>query len=274
MADTATIYQTRSGPMMALDTDVYVGRAIALYGEYCPTEWALLRQLIRPGSNVIEVGANMGTHSVAMARACDPGVFLAFEPQPRLFQILAGNLALNNIANALVYPEGCGDAEGEAIVPWVDYERQGNFGGVALGDAEDGAAPAPEHRGIPVRIRTIDSLGLAECRLIKIDVEGFEPRVIRGAAETIRRCRPILYVENDRAAQQQEVIDLIAAHDYRLYWHVPRLFSPDNFRGETRNIYGHTASLNMLCLPREQGDGVAGQTEIDPANWTSPIALG
>jgi len=264
MADSVKLYQTRSGPMMALSTDQYVGRALEVYGEYCPAEWTLLRQLIKPGMNVVEVGANMGTHSVDMARACAPGTFLAFEPQPRLFQILCGNLALNNVTNALVYPEGCGDEEGEIGIARVDYDVEGNFGGFAL----------DRHQGdIPVRIRTIDSLRLARCGLIKIDVEGFEPKVIRGAAETIRRCRPILYVENDRADQQQEVIDLVAGLGYRMYWHTPSLFSPNNFRGETRNIYGPTFSVNMLCLPREGGDAVDGQQEIDPANWTCPVRL-
>lgn len=248
---------------MVLANDFYVGFAVETYGEYCPAEWAALRQLIRPGMNVIEVGANMGTHSVDMARACAPGTFYAFEPQPRLFQIMAGNLALNNIDNALAYPDGCGDAEGEASLPRIDYDQNGNFGAISLRDGGE---------GVRVRIRTIDNLELAACGLIKIDVEGFEPRVLRGAAETIRRCRPALYVENDRAAQQQEVIDLIAAHDYRLYWHTPRLFSPDNFRGETRNIYGGIVSVNMIGLPRERAVTVD-LAEIDPANWTCPVQL-
>lgn len=249
--------------MMVLTNDFYVGFAIETYGEYCPAEWAALRQLIRPGMNVIEVGANMGTHSVDMARACAPGTFYAFEPQPRLFQIMAGNLALNNVDNALAYPDGCGEAEGKAFLPRIDYDQNGNFGAVSLGESGE---------GFRVRIRTIDSLELATCGLIKIDVEGFEPRVLRGAAETIRRCRPSLYVENDRAAQQQEVIDLIAAQDYRLYWHMPRLFSPDNFRGETRNIYGGVVSVNMIGLPRER-EVTVDLAEIDPANWTCPVQL-
>ena len=252
--------------MMVLETDIYIGRAIAAYGEYCPAEWAALKQFIKPGMTVIEVGANMGSHSVDMARACAPGIFYAFEPQPRLFQILAGNLALNNIANALAYPEGCGEAEGEAIVPWANYEENGNFGGISL-------KPSGDDKGVRVRIRTIDSLGLRQCGLIKIDFEGFEPAVLRGAAETIGRCRPALYVENDRAAQQQEVIDLIAGYDYRMFWHLPRLFSPDNFRGETRNIYGDLVSLNMVCLPRERGAEVRGLQEIDPTGWTCPVKL-
>lgn len=58
--------------------------------------------------------------------------FYAFEPQPRLFQILCANLALNDIDNAFAYPEGCGEAEGEAVVPLVDYAQQGNSGGLSL----------------------------------------------------------------------------------------------------------------------------------------------
>src|SRR4029453_1000711 len=111
---------------------------------------------------VVEVGANMGTHSVDMARACAPGPFYAFEPQPRIFQVLCANLALNDVGNAFAYPEGCGEAEGSAIVPLVDYGQTGNFGGLSL--QPDGTA------GVKVRIRTLDSLELAACGLVKIDV--------------------------------------------------------------------------------------------------------
>jgi len=262
---TVLTYKTRSGPMLALRTDVYMTRALALYGEYCPAEWRLLRQLIRPGMTVVEVGANMGTHSVDIARACAPGPFYAFEPQPRIFQILCANLALNDIGNAFAYPEGCGETEGEAVVPPLDYGRVGNFGGVSL--QPQSAA------GTKVRIRPLDSLELASCGLIKIDVEGFEPQVLRGARQTIARCRPLLYVENDRASQQQEVISLVAEMGYRLFWHLPPLFSPDNFNGVQENIFPGVVSINMFCIPNERDAKVDGFEAIDPANWTSPIRL-
>ena len=65
----------------------------------------------------------------------------------------------------------------------------------------------------------------------------------------------------------------IAALEYRLYWHTPRLFSPANFRGEAQDIFGDIRSLNMLCVPRERAGTVDGLTEIDPAVWTCPVAL-
>lgn len=258
-------YQTRSGPMVALRTDYYMTKALELYGEYCPDEWRALAQLIRPGMTVVEVGANMGTHSVDMARACAPGPFYAFEPQPRIFQVLCANLALNDIGNAFAYPEGCGETEGVAVVPLMDYGREGNFGGMSL--QADGAV------GVKVRIRPLDSLELPACGLIKIDVEGFETQVLRGARQTIARCRPLLYVENDREAQQQELISLISEMGYRLYWHTPRLFSPQNFNGVQENIFPGIVSVNMLCIPSERKTVVEGLQAIDPSNWTSPVQV-
>jgi FkbM family methyltransferase len=185
------------------------------------------------------------------------------EPQPRIFQILCANLALNDIGNALAYPEGCGEAEGWAIVPQVDYGARGNFGGLAL--------RPPGEAGVKVRIRPLDSLALPACGLLKIDVEGFEPQVLRGARETIGRCRPIIYIENDRKAQQQEIISLIAELGYDLYWHVAGLFSPDNFNGVEENVFGGIGSINMLCTPSERGMRVAQMERIDPADWRSPL---
>jgi FkbM family methyltransferase len=257
-------YQTRTGPMLALASDQYITQALALYGEYAPDEGRMLRQMIRPGMTVVEIGANMGSHSVDMARACAPGPFYAFEPQQLLFQILCGNLVLNNVTNAIAYPDACGAAEGEAIVPQVCYGEAGNFGGISL---------RSKGIGRKVRVRPLDALDLPACDVIKIDVEGFEPAVLRGAAETIRRCRPVLYVENDRVEQQQEVISLIAALGYSLYWHVPPLFSPLNYRANPDNIWPGVVSVNMLCLPTETTLVVAGATPIDPSNWTCPVSL-
>ena len=258
-------FETRSGPMLALRTDHYMARSFEAYGEYGPQEWRMLKQLIRPGMTVVEVGANIGAHSVDIARTCAPGTFYAFEPQPRLFQILCANLALNEITNALAFPEGCGEVEGEAVVPPVNYSKDGNFGGLSL--------TTTEQAGVKVRVRPIDSLDLTSCGLLKIDVEGFEPRVLRGSRETIRRCRPVIYIENDRSGQQQEIISLIAELGYRMYWHTPRLFDPENFKGGGEDIFGNVVSVNMLCIPEERGTHVQGLELIDPSNWSSPIRL-
>jgi FkbM family methyltransferase len=249
--------------MLALAGDVYITRSLMVYGEYCPAEARVLAQVAKPGMTVIEAGANIGSHSVALARRCAPGTLYVFEPQQRLFQILCANLALNDIGNATALPEACGAEAGWASLPPVDYGGPGNFGGVSL-EAEAG----PARR---VRVTTIDSLELEACGLIKVDVEGWEAEVLQGAAATIARCRPILYVENDRRDRQGALIDLIDGMGYRQYWHTPPLFAPDNFNGVPQNIFGPVVSCNMLCIPRERPEAVEGMAEIDPKNWASPL---
>ena len=97
-------------------------------------------------------------------------------------------------------------------------------------------------------------MGLSACGLIKADVEGFEAEALRGAADTIARCRPMLYVENDRPENRDALIKLIAGMGYRLYWHLPPLARRNNFNGYADNIFGDRAmiSVNMLCVPAER----------------------
>src|SRR3569623_1512026 len=141
-------YQTRHGPMLAFTGDQYMTPTLEKQGEYAPEDWALLEQLVRPRMTVVEIGANIGVHSIRLARRCAPGPIYLFEPQPRVFQVLCANLALNEIGNALAYPEACGEAEGEAVVPLLDYDAPANFGGVSLQPAEA--------RGVRVRVIALD----------------------------------------------------------------------------------------------------------------------
>lgn len=256
--------ETRHGPMLVLAGDFYVGRSLELYGEFSEREQELLAQLVKPGSVVVEVGANIGAHTVPLARTCAPGPLYAFEPQQRVFQLLCANLALNGVTNVIAAPEACGEAEGYALIPRIDYGRPQNFGSVALLEPE---SQLPAFR---VRLSPIDSLKLARCRLIKVDAEGAEPAILRGARETIGRCRPILYVENSVAENQQEVISLIHQFGYRQWWHTPPLYTPDNWAGNPENVFGQVVSVNILAIPNEVAGGPDAPS-IDPDNWTSPV---
>lgn len=249
--------QTRHGPMIAFAGDLYITRPLEADGAYAPEEWETLAQLVKPGMTVVEVGANIGVHTVPLAKACAPGTLYAFEPQQRVFQVMCANLVLNDVGNVIARPEACGEAEGEAIVPRLDYDAAQNFGGVSLRPLDQ--------PGDRVRIVAIDQLRLAGCGLIKIDAEGFEPLVLKGAAQTIARCRPVIYTENDRPAQQQEVISLLDAMGYHLYWHTPAIGDPAIFDGM------RIASINMLCVPKERSTVVKGSPPIDPTEWVCPI---
>jgi dTDP-4-amino-4,6-dideoxygalactose transaminase len=84
---------------------------------------------------------------------------------------------------------------------------------------------------------------------MKIDVEGMELEVLKGADATIRQHMPVVFVENDRKEKSADLIQHIHKLGYQLYWFTPPLYNPDNFYHNEENIYGNTITRNMLCLP-------------------------
>ncbi len=250
--------QCRHGPMLYNALDIYVGRSFDLYGEFSHGEADVFDQVLRPGMVALDVGANIGAHTIVMARAVGPkGVIIAFEPQRVVFQMLCANMALNVLENVRTFHAAAGAEAGEIVVPNINYAASGNFGGVSLGQYENGES---------VGVRTLDSLSLSQCQFIKIDAEGMENEVLKGAGETLSRFRPVLYVENDRREHSSELIERLFSADYRLYWHRPPLFNPDNFFANSENVFENLVSGNMLCLPKENTTSVAGLPEITSSN--------
>jgi FkbM family methyltransferase len=230
------------GAMIYNIHDRFIGRALDKYGEISRGEVMFLRQLIGPGMTVVDVGANIGVLTVPFARLVSPsGKVIAFEPQRIIYQMLCGNLALNALDNVVAYNMAVGRVAGTIAVPPVDYTQAGNFGGVSVSAAAVGET---------VPLTTIDSLAVPRCDFMKIDVEGMELDVLEGARNTLQRFRPRLYVENDRAEKSPALIEHLLALDYQLYWHLPWLYSPDNFFRDQENIFAGIVSDNMVCVPR------------------------
>ena len=240
----------RHGAFLYNVNDVYIGRSLDLYGEFSEGEAALFRQILKPGMVACDVGANIGCHTVFMVQAVGPGgLVCAFEAQRQVFQTLCANVALNGLGNVRIWQAAAGAAAGEITVPAQRYDEAGNFGGVTLGGGTQGEM---------VPVMALDSLPFGSCHFIKIDVEGMEAEVLAGAHETIARFRPVLYVENDRREKSAALIDALRGLDYRLYWHLPPLYNPDNFFANGDNVFGNILSRNMLCLPKESRRQVEG----------------
>ena len=235
----------RHGVFLVNPFDIYVGRAIALYGEYGEHEVQLFSQFVRSGDTVIEVGANIGAQTVPLAKQVGPtGSIYAFEPQPVIFQNLCANISLNSLLNVHTYPLAAGSAAGKAVLPVVDYTKPGNFGGIELVGQGQGSCVSV--------VRLDDEFDEhAKVRLLKIDVEGWELSVLKGASGLIARNRPLLYLENDRIDNSQLLIEYIKALNYRIWWHVPYLYNAENFFSNSHNEYPDIASINMLAIPVE-----------------------
>lgn len=262
----ARLASCRHGPMVYNPNDVYVGRSLDLYGEYSEAEAAVLRFLLRPGDIAVEAGANIGSLTVPMAAAVGKdGWILAFEPQRMCFQMLCANAVLGGHSCIETHYAAVGARPGRLAVPQLDPTRPNNFGGVSLAS---GAGPAAGTLEVPVV--TIDSFALDRCRLIKADVEGMEIDVLDGARETIARCRPLLYLENDRRDRSPGLIRYVRGLGYRLWWHNPVYFNPSNFRRATENVFPGEGAFNVLCAPREMDFAVSAPEIISDDSW--PVA--
>jgi FkbM family methyltransferase len=254
----------RYGQMVYNINDTYIGPSLDLYGEFSEGEVELFRQMVKPGNVVIEVGANIGAHTVFFARQVSPGgMVLAFEPQRVIHQTLCANMALNSIPNVFCIQAAVGAAHGALKVPPIDYTRETNFGGVSLGTYQVGET---------VPVVPLDSYNLPGCDLIKVDVEGMEEDVLRGAVKIIERFRPVLYVENDREDKSAGLVRFIDSLGYKMYWHKPLYFNPDNFMCNPNNIFSNVISINMLCVPGEESQDLLGFERVEVPGPTEAAA--
>ncbi|MBI3513296.1 MAG: FkbM family methyltransferase [Proteobacteria bacterium] len=243
----------RHGTFSYLPNDMFVGRSLDLYGEFSEHETMLFQQLLRPGAVVVEAGANLGALTVPIAKAVGPsGKVIAYEPQPVIAALLRRNVSQNGLAQVEVREAALGSAAGSLRVPEMDYRAVENFGGLSLS----------ADRGSAVPVETIDALKLARLDLIKADVEGMEIEVLEGAAATIARLRPILYVENNRDDRSKRLIATILGFGYRAWWYAAPLFNPDNHVKQPHNVFGDTISINMFCFPQERETAVVGGVPV------------
>jgi FkbM family methyltransferase len=240
----------RHGQMLYNFHDQYVGKSLDLYGEYSEAELELFRQIVRPGDVVIEVGANIGAHTIPLAKLTGShGAVIAYEPQRITYQALCANVALNSLIHVFANHTAVGKVPGFLNVPILDPTQDQNFGGYNLSGHPDGES---------VPLVVLDSLNLVGCRLLKVDVEGMELEVLQGATKIIRAFNPALYVENDRADRAAELTQFISSLGYDMFRHDPPLFNPDNFFGNSENAFGKIVTRNLLCVPRPVSHLVTG----------------
>jgi FkbM family methyltransferase len=173
-------------------------------------------------SVVVDAGANIGLVSIPVAQALLPrgGVVHAFEVQRMLFYALCGSAALNDLENLIVYNRALGATAGMMGAGKPDYGQPQDFGLFSLVGQQEAQTEQ-------IEVVTIDSLGLPRLDFLKIDVEGMEIEVLKGARGSIERHQPCGWIEYWKV----DIADIKAAFsglDYKFYSMDP---------------------LNMLCVP-------------------------
>jgi FkbM family methyltransferase len=226
----AIVTSSAFGMALVPPNDTYLGQAFIRTGGYGWIEYEAWKPFLKEDSVVLDIGANFGSHTFHFATTCYKGAVYAFEPQVQLFYMLCGSIALQNKKNIMPYLMAVGETHGTIEVPEFDYRAPNNFGGVGLKDGMPGTK---------VNVTTIDGFRFPKVDFIKIDVEGMEIDVLKGAVETIKQCLPVISVEADRPDKTAEVWHFLESLGYDVYWHYPPL-------GE---IWPGVCSCNFLAVP-------------------------
>jgi FkbM family methyltransferase len=183
-----------------LDLREVIDYAMYFEGTREPETSSALKILCKHGHVVFDIGANVGSHSLPIASYVGQlGKVYAFEPVPWAVSKLKRNLELNKFNNVILETIALSDVnEQEVEMSFRASFKIGSKSGVGQdGKIDDGWWSECEH--VKVRMQTIDSYvlnnHLSQIDLIKLDVDGFEGKVIRGALATLRRFQPILIME-------------------------------------------------------------------------------
>lgn len=175
----------------------------------------------------LDIGSAYGYHALRAAALCKEVV--SFEPQRILWGCQRSSMRANGISNVRVLNKAVGEVDGFVRLDAIDYGGVSNLCNLSVGE---GGASVPCTR--------IDSLDLSRVDLIKIDVQGYEERVLLGALNTLSTCRPVLAVEFE------------SVHLVKFGSDSGKLASLIREAGYTLFLIDASYPSDVLCVPNEK----------------------
>ena len=161
----------------------------------------------RPDPVIIDIGANIGNFMTWMARFFPQGKVYAIEPQRPVFQLLTGNAAINNLYNVYTYNCAIGASNYVATFQEPDYFVPEDFGIFSLVQHKISATSSVSHTVDVYSLDYfVDHFAVPQIDLIKIDAEGMDLDVLRGAVGVIKKYHPVIFVEhcdNQRSIREE-----------------------------------------------------------------------
>ncbi len=187
----------RMGIQWQLDLNEGIDFAIYILGGFELRTLRLYRSLVRPGDTVLDIGANIGAHTLPLAQLVGPsGRVVAFEPTQFAFTKLQRNLALNpELATRVTLRQVALMESSSARVPEHIYsswplDRQESLHAVHGGQLQDTNGAAAHTLDL-----VVEASGITRVDFVKLDVDGHEPQVLAGALGTLRRFKPKILIE-------------------------------------------------------------------------------
>ena len=174
----STVISVRSGPLKGYRWMMHSGVHTYWRGVYEPELAQALQKVVKPGMTCFDCGANAGYFTLLLSKLTGPtGKVFSFEPVPVNANYIRRHLALNAIQNVTLLEYALADTNGT-----VNFSGGGAQGQISA------------NGNLSVACRAIDSAGLPPPDVMKIDVEGAEVALVRGAQRTLQTYRPGIFM--------------------------------------------------------------------------------
>ena len=173
----------------------------------------LANLLIKKDWNVIDLGANIGSHSILLSRLVSEGKVFSFEPQSLTFSLLQNNLLLNLCENVFAYKFAISNTELKTVSMEIF-----SYSGAIINNGMLGISQNANIGDLTITKR-LDDLDLPPIKFIKIDIQGSEVEALNGAKKTIARYRPIMFIEIEEqflrslGTSSKELIELLLEYN-------------------------------------------------------------
>lgn len=245
--------------------DDTIGRSLRLYGEFARPEIDLLVDYATsPTGMLIDVGANIGAISLPFAKANPEWKVLAIEAHRGLCNVLAANTLNNRLYNVEPFHAAAGSERRFVDFSAAPLTLSANYGTMSVERVTG--------RREPIRMFPLDDLA-PSAALIKIDVEGFEPEVLKGAGRILMEKRAIWLVEagEKTPAESRAVARAFIEAGYRLFWFFAPFATPSSTRGRPESPT--MGDANVLALPPGV-ENLWGLPELTSPDAPRPKSLG
>jgi FkbM family methyltransferase len=255
---------SRYGRLFFFRNDDPIGACVHYYGEWAQQEMNLFDTFLTEKSNVLDVGANIGTHSLYFSSRCNKGNVVAIEPQVYIYEILCMNMIVNGCYNVLPVNAACGTKRDQMRMVNINpFEGEKvNYGMFKVNGETD--------IGIKTDIIPLDEyIYLDKFDLIKMDVEGYESHVLNGSKKLLKQHKPKMYLEFNNKEGDDALLEQIYSLDYIPYWHGYTKFNPDNFNKKDDNIWeepGYSPTIDNLDKRYETNIICYHKKEAQPSN--------
>jgi FkbM family methyltransferase len=213
---------------------VQIGWQVSVFGTYEPELRDMMRSVLRPGCVALDIGANVGWHTLLMAKLVgDHGRVLALEPNPSVRAKLTEHVEINSFHWVDILPFAASSSDGTAQFLGIPAEtsNSGSSHLLASGDNRPSNQFEVEMRRVD---RIVRDAGVQRLDFIKLDIEGHEWPALVGAEESIARFRPRIafeYGADYALGSPEEFAEFFAKHRYRLFGSAKELRHPSDWAG-------------------------------------------